>query len=167
MKIECTSGEFSLVSEDTENVAEDVGNKATPGLPRAYVDALEERLTEERERLRAQLEESVRNAEAAADEKAAAGAAAVTAATAFLTAEIAQAREDAERNDEQNDANAEAMDAAVREERERALRELRARFDQAVENTVQSTETFAEEQDALRGSTGRPTVPHFLAAEVF
>ena len=167
MTIEGNSGQFSSVSEDTEIVAEDFGNKATPGIPRADLEALEERLTEERERLRAQLEEGLRNAEAAADEKAAAAAAAVTAATAFLTAEIAQAREDAERNDEQNDANVEAMDAAVREERERALRELRAQFDQAVENTVQSTETFAEEQDALRGSPGRPTVPHFLAAEVF
>ena len=136
-----------------------VGNKATTGI-RSDLEALEERLRE-------QLDAAVRNAEAAADEKAAAGASAVTAATALFTAELAQAKEDAKRDDAQNDANAEAMSAAVREERERALRELRAQFDQAVENTVQSTETFAEEQDALRGSPGRPTVPHFLAAEVF
>ena len=126
-------------------------------------------MREERERvaqeLREQLEEAVRNAEAAADEKAAAGAAALAAATALFTAELAAARADAQREDEQNDANAEAMSAAVREERERALQELRAQLDNAVKNT----ESYADARDAARTADDdtqrprRPTVPHVAA----
>ena len=118
--------------------------------------------------MREQLDAAVRNAEAAADEKAASAASAVTAATAFLQAEIAQAKADAQRDDAQNDANAEAMSAAVREERERALQELRAQLDNAVKNT----ESYADARDAARTADDdtqrprRPTVPHFLACGV-
>ena len=130
---------------------------------------MEARLREERERtaqeLREQLEDAVRNAEASADEKSAAAASAVTAATALFTAELAQAKADAQRDDAQNDANAEAMSAAVREERERALQELRAQLDNAVKNT----ESYADARDAARTADDdaqrprRPTVPHVAA----
>ena len=148
---------MNRIRSDTNFGTECVGNEATTGI-RTDLEALEERLRE-------QLDAAVRNAEAAADEKAAAGASAVTAATALFTAELAQAKADAQRDDAQNDANAEAMSAAVREERERALQELRAQLDNAVKNT----ESYADARDAARTADDdtqrprRPTVPHVAA----
>ena len=134
----------------------------TPGIS-ADLTAMEERLRKERERtaleLRLQLDDAVKNAEAAADEKAASSAAAVTAATALFAAELAHVRADAKHDGEEHDASTEAMSAKAREERERSLQELRAQLNQAVKNT----EVYADEKAAAEGSGGqRPAVPHFL-----